>query len=163
MTAEDIKWNFERMLSPKSNFRGQLSIIESVKAVDRYTVQLVLKKPWKTLLALLAGSNTQTFYIAPESENKDGSITHPIGTGPFEFVEWKTQDYIKFKRFKDYWEKGLPYLDEVIVKPVPDEMVRLTAIQTGDLHIVQRLSMTNVIELMKKPQKDFYFVPGVEG
>jgi peptide/nickel transport system substrate-binding protein len=157
MTAKDIKWNFDRMLSPKSFFRGTLGIVESVKVVDQYTVTVILKNPWRAFLATLAGSNTQPWFIAPESENPDGSVTHPIGTGPFEFVEWKPQDHLRLKKFKDYWEKGLPYLDEVIYKVIPDKTARITALRTGDVHIAVRLPIEQAMQLDKTPKKDFYF------
>jgi ABC-type transport system substrate-binding protein len=96
--------------------------------------------------------------IARECVKEDGTVTHPIGTGPFEFVEWKTNDYLKVKKFKDYWGKGLPFMDEVILKPVPDAMVRLTGLQAGDLDVVYPLPIEHVANLMKTPQKSYYFL-----
>ena len=46
--------------------------------------------------------------IVRESINQDGTITKPIGTGPFEFVEWKPGVHIKMKKNKNYWVKGIP-------------------------------------------------------
>jgi peptide/nickel transport system substrate-binding protein len=159
MTAEDIKWNFDRILDPKtgSSYKGQFDMLDSVRVVDRYTVKLIMNKPWKIFVSTLCDQMTQFWFIAPESINPDGTITRPIGTGPFEWVEYKPRDYIKYKRFKDYWEKGLPYLDEIIFKPVPDPTVRLTAIRAGDVDIAFRLPIEQAKELMKTPQKDFSF------
>ena len=93
--------------------------------------------------------------MAHESVNEDGSITHPIGTGPFEFVEWKPNDYIRLKKFKDYWMEGLPYLDELILKPVPDETIRLTSLKTGDLDIARFLPLDEVAKYKENPQPGY--------
>jgi peptide/nickel transport system substrate-binding protein len=164
MTAEDIKWNLERILDPKikSGLASRLAIIDSVSVMNRYTLKCTLKYSSGAFLAMFYGSGLQMQVIAPECVKEDGIVTHPIGTGPFEFVEWKGNDYIKVKKFKDYWGKGMPYLDEVILKPVPDQTVRFTALKTGDLDMTYDLPLEEVTKLMEKPQKGFYFVPGAE-
>jgi peptide/nickel transport system substrate-binding protein len=161
MTAEDIKFNMDRAFDPKtaSPIRSRFIIVESVKVIDRYTVKFILKKPAGGFLALFfGGAAQQTPIIARECVKEDGTVTHPIGTGPFEFVEWKPNDHIRLKKSIHYWGKGLPYLDELILKPVPEETVRLTALRTGDLDVAFPLPIDEVAKLMKKPQKDFYFL-----
>jgi peptide/nickel transport system substrate-binding protein len=163
MTAEDIKFNFDRIMNPKTGatFRTRLVNVGSVEVVDRYTVKVILTKPSASFIAsTIFGASTQFTVIAPECVKEDGSVTNPIGTGPFEFVEWKPNEYIKVRKFKDYWVKGIPYLDEVILKPVSDETVRLTALRTGDLDMAYPLPVDEVARLMKKSQKDFYFLTG---
>jgi hypothetical protein len=76
MTAEDIKWNFDRILDPKtgSSYKGQFDMLDSVRVVDRYTVKLIMNKPWRifvstiecgvmkrTLLSLLATVFVRSF------------------------------------------------------------------------------------------------------
>jgi ABC-type transport system substrate-binding protein len=102
-------------------------------------------------LGALAGGPTQLWFIAPESKAEEGKVSHPIGTGPFEFVEYKTGDHIRFKKFKEYWEKGLPYVDEVLLKPIPDDIVRLTAVRSGDIDIAYRIPIGHAVELLKAP------------
>jgi peptide/nickel transport system substrate-binding protein len=165
LTAEDIKWNLERMLNPetKSTRRSKLIDIESVEVVDRYTVRTNLKGPSAGILANHVGNGGQIPIIAPESMNEEGVVTHPIGTGPFQFVEWKQNEHIKFKKFEDFWVKGLPYLDEVILKPVPDVTVRMTALKTGELHLTRGLALVESAKLMKKGLKDVQFFIKAEG
>src|SRR5262249_8318008 len=57
----------------------------------------------------------------------------PIGTGPFEFAEWSPATWIVLKRFDKYWSKGLPYLDRLQYRIVPDAFVRLNMLKTGEL------------------------------
>ncbi len=57
----------------------------------------------------------------------------PIGTGAFQFVEWQRGNFIRLKRFDDYWKPGQPYLDEIIYRIVPDSQSRALALQTGQV------------------------------
>lgn len=158
MTAEDVKWNMNRILDPKVgavHYAKYEAVIDSVEVVDSHTVKFTMKQPNAGFVAAYFGYGGYCTVMAPESANADGSITHPVGTGPFEFVEWKTNDYIKYKKFKDYWQKDLPYLDEIILKPVKDQTVRMTALRTGELDMVMMLSVHEVAKLMKKSHPDY--------
>ena len=160
LTAEDIKWNFDRVTDPKlgSTIGVRLANVKSVEVVDKYTIRFILKEPSGSFLAAFYNPNSLSFQIiAPESVNKDGKVIHPIGTGPFKFAEWKSNDYTKFVRFDDYRVKGLPYLDAVIIKPVPDQVVRISAVKSGDLDVARWLPVEQVAKLMKKSQKGVKF------
>lgn len=165
MTAEDIKYNFDRIRNKKTvaAARSKFVMVDSIQTVDKYTVKFILKQPSAGFLASFYGSGIQAPIVAPECVNDDGNITHPIGTGPFEFVEWKANEHLKVKKFKDYWEKGLPYLDEVILMPVVEKTVRLTALRTGELDIVSELSTDVVRDLLKEQQKDLIIQKCTEG
>jgi peptide/nickel transport system substrate-binding protein len=63
------------------------------------------------------------------------------------------------RRFEGYWEAGKPYVDEVVVKPVPDETVRLTALQTGDLSIALDVPQARRQELFQHPSKNYVILP----
>ena len=52
----------------------------------------------------------------------------PIGTGPFQFVEWQRGNFIRMKKFDDYWKPGQPYLDEIIYRIIPDSQSRALAL-----------------------------------
>jgi peptide/nickel transport system substrate-binding protein len=163
LTAQDIKFNMDRIMDPNTGaaMRSRYTMVDSVAVVDPHTVKFILKQPSGALLSAFFGSGVQTPIIAPESVDKEGKVTQPIGTGPFVFVEWKANDHCKFVKFKDYWQKGLPYLDEVVIKPVPDETVRLTSIRTGDVDIAFRLPVDEVARLMQKPPKEITFFTDV--
>ncbi|MCK4789951.1 MAG: ABC transporter substrate-binding protein [Desulfobacteraceae bacterium] len=154
--ANDIKWNFERMLDPKtgSPWRGRFAIIESIQVVDPHTIKFLLKRPSIGFPATMySAASAQVPMVAPESVNADGKIMHPIGTGPFEFVEWKPKEHFKVKKNKNYWVKGLPYLDGIIMKIIPDETIRLAALQSGELDVIDNLSIFQVEQMAKKPPK----------
>jgi peptide/nickel transport system substrate-binding protein len=156
MSALDIKWNFERMLNKKtrSPLRGRFAIIESMKTIDCYTIQFTLKRPLVSFPALLySAASAQVPMCAPESVNAEGKINYPIGTGAFEFVEWKQNEYFKVKKNSNYRVKGIPYLDEVVIRFISDETSRLAAVRSGELDWGIDMGVYQVDELAKKPVK----------
>jgi peptide/nickel transport system substrate-binding protein len=157
MTAKDVKWNFDRMMDPKtgSGMRGRLLNVEAIEIVDSYTIRFRLKNPQSSFLTNFYGGSIQSPIVAPESVNPDGSITHPIGTGPFEFVNWEIHNYANFKKFKNYWMKGLPHVDRVIAKIITDPTASMTGLRTGEIDIVTMIPIEQVADVAGKPQKDF--------
>jgi peptide/nickel transport system substrate-binding protein len=149
LTAEDVKWSMEYIMNPKNDAYTYSSfvVVDSVQAVNPYTVRFVLKQPHAGFLSAVASNRTP---ILPK-----GSVTtrrpsaFPPGTGPFEFVEWKTGDHIAVKKNKGYWQKDVPYLDGVFLRPVTDETVRLSALRSGDVDLVERLPYQNMEGLKK--------------
>jgi peptide/nickel transport system substrate-binding protein len=160
LTASDVKFSLDRILDPKTAARGKgaLSIIESVQAVDPQTVRVHLTRASGAFLSRIAG--TYQAILPPEAVQ--GPAFKPIGTGPFQLTEWKTNERVELKRFDGYWEAGLPHLDAVTLKPVPDGTVRLTALKTGDAGFVQLIPLESLAELQAAPSKD-YVVSTVKG
>jgi peptide/nickel transport system substrate-binding protein len=78
-------------------------------------------------------------------------------------VEWVKNDRLVVNKFKDYWIKGLPHLDGVVFKPLPDEAVRLTALRTAQVDITHSLPEKLLPKLMKDEQRGFVLSvnPGV--
>jgi len=156
LTSRDVKFSIERILDPKTGARGRgdLSAVDSIATPDPYTVQFKLKSPFSVFPTKL----TTTFQaILPvEAVNPaTNELVKPIGTGPFAFVEWKTNDHLTMRRFDRYWEKGKPYLDEVVIKPIPDETVRLTALQTGDVNLILSVPQARIQDLFAHPSNDY--------
>lgn len=152
--AEAVKFNFDRILAPetKAFMRGQFvgAGETSVDVVDEYTARFSLKTSnaaFPSFMAeIMAGG-----IISPAALKKWGDQinVHPVGTGPFEFVEWVKDDHMTVKRFEGYWrkdEKGspLPYLDQIIFRPIPDSTVRLTDLRTGNVDLVDTVLPSDV-------------------
>src|SRR5262249_18373226 len=146
-TAETVKWNVERILNPenKSPQRSQLEpAVASVSVIDPHTVAFGLKKPFAPLLAALA--DRPGFIASPAAVKQAGPDfgRHPVGTGPFRFVEWVADSQVTLERFPDYWDKGKPYVDKVVFRIVPDPTVRQTMLRTGELDIATDLDAKDV-------------------
>ena len=87
MTGEDVKANIERVLEPKIGalVRGELTIIDKMELLDKYTLRMTVKDKYYPLPAML--TNRWVPIIDPQA--LDTVKRHPIGTGPFKFVSWK--------------------------------------------------------------------------
>ncbi len=62
----------------------------------------------------------------------------PIGTGPFRFKEWVRGSYVIYERNADYWDQPRPYLDQLIVKFIPDAAARSAALESGEIDLGYR-------------------------
>jgi peptide/nickel transport system substrate-binding protein len=138
LTAEVVKWNFERMLNPASGSirRSELGNVKAVEVVDPLTVRVTLKEPDAALLATLSDRAGMMVSRAAVEKHGPDFARRPVGTGPFQFVEWVKDDHLSVRRFPGYWKAGLPHLDEIVYKPIPDHTVKLTALRTGTLDLI---------------------------
>lgn len=142
--AAAVKWNYERIQSPKIGhpfLRSALANIKETVAVDKYTVRLVLHQPSVAL------PSDVVFYpcnlMAPDSEAQ--ADTHPIGCGPFKFVAWERYALTRLERFENYFEtdaKGnsLPYLESIEGRPKQADRVRLTALRSGQVDLIDNMA-----------------------
>src|SRR5215475_12122438 len=106
--AEAVRFNFNRMKTePKSVRKGEVASIESVDAVDAYTVRINLRRPDAALLATL--TDRAGMMVSPKVAQERGAELERnakgAGTGPFEFVEWVKDDHLLIKRNESYWNK----------------------------------------------------------
>src|SRR5262249_29692264 len=134
--------------------RGAIKSIDTVDTVDKYTVRFNLSEPDATLPATVM--HYTTTLQAPD--NFDKASENPIGTVPFKFVSWTRWSETRLVRFENYWEtdaegNNLPYLDEIIGKPKKEDSVRLTALRTGQINLMDNMAYADV-ERFKKTQGD---------
>lgn len=148
-TAEAVKYNFDRMRDPKfpSVRRSEIAPVANVTAVDPATVQVTLERPYSPLLYVL--TDRAGMMVSPAASQKAGLnyAQHPVGTGPFSFVERIPQDRIILQRNPDYWEKGLPYLDRIVFRTITDDNARVANVKSGDVDIINIVPLPQVKEL----------------
>ena len=115
-TAADVKCTFDLIQGKaKDHFRinprkdWYHNLVEVTTKGDDEAI-FHLKRPQPALLALLASGYSPIYpcHVSPQQMR-----LHPIGTGPFKFVEFKTNEYIRLEKNPDYWKKGRPYLDGI--------------------------------------------------
>jgi peptide/nickel transport system substrate-binding protein len=136
VTADDVKWSLERFAA-KSGFRSRFEPVQSIDVVDRYTVRISLKEPFVPILNHLANP-TFTAILPREAEEKFKDFNHPdavIGTGPFVLKSYQKGVKAVFERNPDYFMKGLPYLDGVIIEITPDQSARLSLLRAGKVEL----------------------------
>lgn len=139
MTAEDVIFSvmqFHMELAPRA--RGIFAKIKEATAPDPLTVRMTLDSPFEPFLLMF---DVTTCAIVPKhvfegSPFRTNPMNQtPIGTGPFRFVEWQRGNFIRLRRFDDYWKPGQPYLDEIIFRIIPDSQSRSLALQTGQVQM----------------------------
>ncbi len=133
-TAADVKctWDMVSGLepgkirkSPRQAWFTNLKAI-TVKGEREVTFQLHRRQP--SFLALLAAGWSPVY---PCHIPSAAMRTKPIGTGPFRFVEFKLNEVIRMERNPDYWKKGLPYLDAIEYRIVPNRSTRMLGFIAG--------------------------------
>jgi len=147
MTADDVVFSFARQYDSENWYNAQgewaywgymFTDIDYVEKIDDYTVAIHMIRPNASIMTSLA---MFTVCIVSEKAARDYGedfFKNPVGTGPFEFVEWVKDDHITLKAFNDYWD-GRPWLDEVIFRVIPDPSARLMALQTGEVHGIEHV------------------------
>ena len=84
--------------------------------------------------------------------DRETCSTQPIGTGPFKFVEWRVNDYLEVERNRDYWREGLPYLDEITFRPVPEGSARVNGLVSGEFDLITTSNSLSIIDLREKAE-----------
>jgi ABC-type transport system substrate-binding protein len=162
LTADAVKWNFERLLNPEekvitaSYFKP---IIESIDVIDQHTLQITLKYPTNTLLPALAIYRVGFMIVSPTSYQKWGKndlAQHPAGTGPFKLVRWEQNRIIELERNPDYFKQGLPYLDHIQFRVMKDGVTRATALRAGEVDFVNEVPMEHAARLADDPTIQLY-------
>lgn len=133
-TAADVKCTWDRLrevgddrfrINPRKSWYGN---VESITTEGDHQVTFHLKRPQPYLIALLASGQSPVY---PCHVSTAEMRAHPIGTGPFKFVEFKPNESIKVVRNPDYWKPGRPYLDAIEYTIIPNAATRNLAFAAG--------------------------------
>jgi peptide/nickel transport system substrate-binding protein len=151
VTAEHVKYTFERLLDPKYRATfGQVyrDNIERIDVVDRYTVRFTMKQPWPQFVAFAAGNHPKV--VNPKvAERPDFGTRVWSGTGPFKIQEWVQGDRVVIVRNDNYWQRGVPYLDRVVYRTIPEDSTRVANLLRGQIHVDQDPSFKDVAQLQR--------------
>jgi len=152
--AEAVKLNLLRIQNPAIGMdfiRGGLENVASVEVLDKYTVRINAKVPDAALPISIM--RYPIILMAPDAF--ETAAERPIGTGPFKFVSWTRWSETRLVRFENYWETdaeghSLPYLDEIVAKPKREDSVRLAALRTGQVHLIDDMAQADVERFTKE-------------
>ena len=174
MTAEDVAYSYNRLLDPKTKypFVTQVQNIKDIKVIDKYTVQFTLKAPTITLLVYMSNPfGSHAIVPKEEVEKQGGTLTRPVGTGPYKFVEYVPDKHVIIERNKDYKGSNLPtsgtggkkpaYADRIKFVPIKDAAVRSMALKTGDIDFTLRVAWEEIEDFKKDPNVVTYVSPGL--
>jgi peptide/nickel transport system substrate-binding protein len=144
-TAADVKCTWDLLAGKakenfKVNFRkGWYANVDSVTVNGDHEAVFNLKAPQPALLGLLASGFTPIYpcHVSPRDMRQA-----PIGTGPFKFVEYKSNQGIKVTRNPNYWKPGLPYLDGIEYTIIPNRSTAILAFVAGKFDMIFPYELT---------------------
>lgn len=142
--------------------------IDAMTATDDLTVTFTLKRPtgsFPVSFALPFSSGNLGTIASPTAVQRWGDDygRHPVGAGPFEFVEWVPNNKITVKRFDGYWDKGKPYLDGIEFRPLPDTDSRYASVVNGDVDLDIGGFFSEVSRSSTNPDLVTYYGAGGDG
>jgi peptide/nickel transport system substrate-binding protein len=157
-TPADVVYTFERILDPAtaSGYAPLFDAIDSVEATGDHQVTFHLKTPFGPFLNNLANNGQIVNQVAIESMDP---AREPVGTGPFEFVEWVQGDHVTLKKNEDYFRDGLPYLDEVIFRFLLVDQSRIEGLRSGELDWVDAVPLQQLPALREDPEFNYVTNP----
>jgi peptide/nickel transport system substrate-binding protein len=160
-TSADVKYTFERILNPKtaSAYTALYTAIASIETPTPTQVVFKLKTPYGPFLTNLANNGEIVNQKAIESSDP---ARKPVGTGPFQFVEWVQGDHITLKRFDKYFEAGLPFVDEIDFKFLLVDQSRIDALASGEINWVDAVPLQQIATL-KNDSRFTYVTSPVAG
>lgn len=157
LVADDIKYSIERILNPATGNkrRSIFKKIDNIEVVDKYTVRFNMKGPDANLLHSLAYIPAIMAIVPKEAVEKQGGIMkHPVGTGPYKFVEWKPDRHILVERFADYVSQPGPMngfggerialVDKIKFVPIPEESVATMALMNKEIDFILYVPLKDV-------------------
>ncbi|MBI2303448.1 MAG: ABC transporter substrate-binding protein [Chloroflexi bacterium] len=162
--AQAVKANFDRMLDPNVKFDGASNVTKNVNAaevVDDATVKLILKGPYADFDISVPA---EFGIISPLAlaKYKNDLRQNGVGTGPFQAGEWAMDSHATLKKFPGYWQQGLPYLDEIKFRVVPDSTVAVTLLKTGESDFDLDFTFKEIPLIKGDPNVVFVVEPGIK-
>jgi len=128
------------------------SSFKEARALDPHTLQLVLDRPDSPLLANLA---IPTFaFASPVSLRAYGGASagqHPVGTGPFKFVDWVRGDHISLQANPAFFRTGLPRTQRVVYRVITDSAARYLALKAGEVDVIENADLESLQNARRDP------------
>ena len=142
------------------NSMSMSDIVSDVKRVDDHTVAIELTRPNAPFLSNLAMNFCGI--VSPSAVRKHGVDfpRHPVGTGPFRFVQWIKDDRVVLERFPDYWGDA-PQIDRLIFRSIPENSVRLIALIQGSIDGMDHLVPDFIPNIEGHPELRLLTQPGM--
>jgi peptide/nickel transport system substrate-binding protein len=152
MTAEDVKFSFERYRGVASkSFKERVAQVE---IVDPYRVRFRLKQPWPDFMTFFGTPATGAGWIVPkkyvEKVGDDGFKKAPVGAGPYRFVSFAPGIEVVLEAFEGYWRKT-PSVKRLVFRSVPDESTRLAMLKRTEADVAYSIRGALAEELKRTP------------
>ncbi len=140
-TSADVAASLAILKQYHPRGRSTFAHMTAVETPDDHTVILRLNAPVPYLIKGFAAAESpmvpKHVYDGTDPLTNKNNVS-PIGTGPFRFKEWVRGDHIVYERNPDYWDSPRPYLDQLVVKIIPDAAARSAALESGAVDLGYR-------------------------
>ncbi len=134
--AASVKQNIDAYVQGPLSGLALKPMFKQVTVIDPLTVQVELTQPWAAFPSSFLQGGSAYMMSPTMLASADKGAAHPIGTGPFIFDSWEPGNSFKVKKNPNYWVKGLPHLDSIEFKVIPDDSARADAVQAGDVNMM---------------------------
>ncbi|WP_183097155.1 ABC transporter substrate-binding protein [Mesorhizobium sp. YM1C-6-2] len=138
-TSADVQFSILEVLK---NFhpRGSINFkeVEAIETPDELTAVFKLAKPAPYMISALSGYEAPMVpkHLFEGTDIRDNEQANaPIGTGPFKFVEWRRGQFVRLEKNENYWQPGLPKIDRLVFRYIPDAGTRTAAIESGEVQV----------------------------
>jgi peptide/nickel transport system substrate-binding protein len=147
--ADAVKFNLDRYKGEQSKRKNELKFADKLTVVDPNTIKIELTQPFSPFISVL--TDRAGMMVSPEAVKKYGDdfLNHPVGTGPFVFVDHVKGDHVTLKRNDNYWN-GKPKLDGVEFKVFTNGPAAIQNLKSGQLDMLDDLTVaTKLIPSIK--------------
>jgi peptide/nickel transport system substrate-binding protein len=150
--AEAVKFNFERNKQDTSPRKNELKFVDKVTVVDPHTVQIVLTQPFSAFLSIL--TDRSGMMVSPDAVKKYCADfkSNPVGTGPFMLKTYTRGSSIVLDKNPNYWQQGLPKLDQVVFKIFTDPNVAFVNLKSGAVDITDSFPSKEIANMKNDPK-----------
>lgn len=159
LTAEDVKFSLDRAINSAA-VSYIVDFIDTVTVDDEYTVTVKTKAPFAPALRNLAIPFAAIVPKAVVEADEAAFILNPVGSGPYQFVEWKQNDHVTLKAFDDYYA-GKPATENLIMKVIPETSQRSIALETGEIDLAYDMAVNDVAKLKDSTELTVYEIPSL--
>jgi peptide/nickel transport system substrate-binding protein len=165
--AEAVVFSFDRQRDPRHPFHSEdftywestFRNIQTVEKVDPLTVRITIERSYAPFLANLAMFPVSI--VSPSAVKKWGAeyYRHPVGTGPFKFVEWSPGERVTLEANPDYWN-GAPRIEHLVFSVIRDARQRLVALEGGAIDVAESLAPEDLQFVALHPELELHRVSG---
>lgn len=173
VTVEDFKYSVDWILNEENNspIRSRFPFVTGTEVVGDRTLRMNLEQPFATLNWWLTRGLEGIVPKGSRGETKEGKGPSGLatdltkdptgaGTGPFEFVEWKSGSHVLLEKFDDHWRDDVPYVDEIKFDFVGENSTRLAGLRSGNIDLTDKVPPKDFESLKGQPNITAESVPG---
>ena len=165
-TAEDVRFTYQTIMDEKTNTvrRSDYELVDRLEVLDARHLRVIYKEPFSPGLSSWTMGIIPRHLLAGSDINTTPFNRRPVGTGPFKFAEWVSDEKIALTANPDYFE-GRPLLDRIIYRIIPETSLSEIELLTGGIdlfstypHQYQRMSRDPRLTLYRYPSLGYTYI-----